>query len=448
MAFIRKIKKKSGIYLAKVEGYRVNGKVKQRVIQYLGKEINGKPEKKVYKSDIEAIKVKRSLDILTIHKLAEFLNITNIKNKHFLSLVYSHLLEKKSINKMEEWMRYTEIPELLKIDANTAKLYDSLTSIENFDKIESEIFNILKPYEKNPKAAIIDVTDTYFEGKNIEGRRRRGKDQKIKHLIQIGLAVTFTNGFPIFHKTYHGNLHNFDIYKDMAIELEKHNISSIILDRGMLSMDNLKLSLKMNLELIAGLKKSKKISEEFLSRIDREKIYTMENRVKLKNTSVFVQSFDYMNGKLIAVYNPALEVIKKEINFEKGRSSDKFIGYSLIYHNTGYTDKEVVRKYYEKDTVERAFKQLKGVLNLRPVRVWLKDHVEGHVKICYLAYAILSLMNYRLRKIGISGAEALNILKHGYKVTMRDKNSNTTWDTRVALEPKQKEILKLLDCCV
>ena len=39
MAFIRKIKTKSGTYLAEVEGYRKDGKVKQRVIKYLGKEI-------------------------------------------------------------------------------------------------------------------------------------------------------------------------------------------------------------------------------------------------------------------------------------------------------------------------------------------------------------------------------------------------------------------------
>ncbi len=38
MSFIRKIKKKSGIYLAEVESYRKDGKVKQRLIRYLGKE--------------------------------------------------------------------------------------------------------------------------------------------------------------------------------------------------------------------------------------------------------------------------------------------------------------------------------------------------------------------------------------------------------------------------
>lgn len=38
MSFIRKIKKKSGIYLAEVESYRDGTRVRQRLIRYLGKE--------------------------------------------------------------------------------------------------------------------------------------------------------------------------------------------------------------------------------------------------------------------------------------------------------------------------------------------------------------------------------------------------------------------------
>ena len=44
MAFIRKIKKKSGTYLAEIENYREDGKVKQRVIKYLGVDIGGFPK--------------------------------------------------------------------------------------------------------------------------------------------------------------------------------------------------------------------------------------------------------------------------------------------------------------------------------------------------------------------------------------------------------------------
>ena len=132
------------------------------------------------------------------------------------------------------------------------------------------------------------------------------------------------------------------------------------------------------------------------------------------------------------------------MNFEKKIESNSDVGYSLIYNNTKYSSAEVVKRYYDKDMVERAFKQLKGVLSLRPIRVWLSNHITGHIKICYLAYAILSLMNYRLKKINISGVEALESLKYGYKVTLKDLTSNHEWSTHIPLEPKQKKVLEKL----
>ena len=158
-----------------------------------------------------------------------------------------------------------------------------------------------------------------------------------------------------------------------------------------------------------------------------------------KKTTVFIKEFDYLTGKLIVVYNPALEVVKKELNFEKEIESKRDVGYSLIYHNTKYASEEVVKRYYDKEMVERAFKQLKGILSLRPIRVWLSNHVTGHIKICYLAYAILSLMNYKLKKINVSAVEALESLRYGYKVTLKDSTSNHEWSVHVPLEPKQKK---------
>ena len=117
----------------------------------------------------------------------------------------------------------------------------------------------------------------------------------------------------------------------------------------------------------------------------------------------------------------------------------------MIYHNTEALSSEIVKKYYDKEIVERAFKQIKGILNLRPIRVWLKDHVESHIRICYLAYAILSFMNYKLRKINISSVDALNSLKHGYKVNLRIEKDNLEWSLFVPLEPKQKKMLQALD---
>lgn len=447
MAFIRKIKKKSGIYLAEVESYRKDGKVKQKVIKYLGKEINGKPVKRVSSDSIKIKNVKRSLDVLAVDQISNDLGLKDISNEYVLALVYSQLLEKRSINKLAGWLRFTEIPDVLDIDEiSIKKLYESLSEIEEeeFQELNSNMIEIFRKYENFSKAAVIDVTDTYFEGSSQKIKTRKGKEGKVRKLLQIGLGVTFDHGFPILQKQYQGNLSQINILKDMVLTLKDLGLDSIIVDRGMATPENIKNFQRLKYTLIAGLKKSKALKENYILKIDREKIYTLANRVKLKNTEVFIQTFKYLRGELIVIYNPEYEVLKKAINFSKDKESDFSIGYSLIYHNTQYHSEEIVKKYFEKDIVERAFKQMKGILNLRPIRVWLKGHVEGHVRICYLAYAILSLMNYRLRKLDISAIEALDNLKQGYRVELFDTANKHSWNLTVELEPKQRKILKAL----
>jgi len=361
-------------------------------------------------------------------------------------LIYSQLLEKKSINKLEDWFRYTEIPEILNVkNVTTKELYESLSDISNeeLDQINERMNQVFKKYDDELDAAVIDVTDTYFEGDNEEVQRRKGKDGKIKKLLQIGLGASFKSGFPLFYKKYQGNLSNIQIYKDMALELKARGMNSVIVDRGMTSYENIKMSLELDVKIIAGLKKNKSLCSEFLSKINRDEIYSLKNMVKLKNTDVHIKTFDYNEGKLIAVYNPSLEVIKKQLMFNRGIDEiDPYIGYSLIYHNTKYLSEEVVKRYYDKEIIERAFKQIKGILNLRPIRVWLKQHVEGHIAICYLAYAILSLMDHKLKKINMSAIEAITSLKYGYKINLQTKKDNQNWDLYIPLQPKQKNILK------
>ncbi|MGP6208065.1 hypothetical protein ACNF42_08590 [Cuniculiplasma sp. SKW3] len=94
--------------------------------------------------------------------------------------------------------------------------------------------------------------------------------------------------------------------------------------------------------------------------------------------------------------------------------------------------------------MERAFKQMKGILDLRPVRVWLKSHIEGHVKICYLAYSILSYLSYILEKKEISGPEAMDIIRTCYRVYLEDQKSQFKWESLVALSAVQKEIIDVV----
>ena len=132
---------------------------------------------------------------------------------------------------------------------------------------------------------------------------------------------------------------------------------------------------------------------------------------------------------MIGVYNPSLESVKRPHFYESSsdESIARYLGYSLIYHNTSLRAAEVVKKYYDKDIVDLTFKQMKGVLDLRSVRVWLRSHIESHVKICYQSYAIIRYLNFILEKKGISGPERLDTLKTGYRVYLKDEKSGFSW---------------------
>jgi len=254
------------------------------------------------------------------------------------------------------------------------------------------------------------------------------------------------------HRTYEGNISNIKIFQDLLTESRLKGFEIIIIDRGMISYENLSDLRALNQKVITGIRLNKKLKIKYLSTIDREEIFQPENQIKLKNTRVYIIGFDFEDGRLIAVYNPEIEVAKRMEAMETGDSykpeEARYMGYSLIYHTTDLSEEEVVRSYYEKDIVEKAFKELKSSINLHPIRKYLLTHVKAHIKICYLAYAILSYMQYRLKKRNISAIYVLEKLQPVYKVDLKSTKERFNWSKIVTLTKEQKIILDLLGCSV
>ena len=288
------------------------------------------------------------------------------------------------------------------------------------------------------------MTDTYFTGDSIDSRPGKGKEGRIKKLMQIALVVTEKRGFPLFHRVYPGNISNRSILDDIVKDLWLKGYTVIIMDRGMSDPGRIKSMIELKFIMICGLKKTPDL-KRIIDGIDRNDIYTKKRMVSLKNTKVYCTDVAFLSGRLIVVYNPAMESLKKDHYYEHSSNEDiaKYLGYSLIFHNTDLGIDNVVRKYYDKDSVERAFEQMKGILDLRPVRVWLKSHMEGHVKICYLAYSILSYLSYILEKKEISGPEAIDTMRTGYRVYLEDQKTQFKWESMVA-PAVQKEIMDVV----
>ena len=195
MAFVRKIKKKSGTYLAEVESYRENGKVKQRFLRYIGKEVTGAEGLSGKIASIEIEGVKKYLDYKIVHEIAIKLKMPELLGKELQSillLVYSQMISRKSINALPAYVEQTALKEILNLEKLvSADLYKSLDKLESldFEPIEKGILAALREGEPSKDdALILDVTDTYFKGKRADWQSRKGKDGKVQKLVQIALG--------------------------------------------------------------------------------------------------------------------------------------------------------------------------------------------------------------------------------------------------------------------
>lgn len=458
MAFIRRIKKGSAIYLAEVENYREGGKVRQKVLRYIGKEEDGQVIRRVRTDEIQVDSVRQYLDYKVLHHIALKLRLPMIlggMSKYILLLVYTQIVSRKPLYKIPEYLDRTCLKELLGIDKVIDRnLYLALDELEemDFEAIQEKIFEVLSLHSQEKEALVLDITDTYFSGSKADWKSRKGKDGKYSKLLQIALAVTKAEGFPIMHKVYEGNISNIKIFQDLLSEDCLRRFEIIVIDRGMVSYENLSDLKALNQKVITGLRLNSKLKRQYLKGIDREEIFQPDKEVKLKNTKVYIKEFEFMGGRLIAVYNPEIEVALRMESMETLGSYNpeeaRYMGYSLIYHTTELSGQEVVRCYYEKDIVEKAFKEMKSSINLRPIRKYMLSHVKAHIKICYLAYAILSYMQYKLKAGGISAVSALEKLQPVYKVELKSKKEGLTWSKIVTLTKEQNNILKLLDCSV
>ena len=117
----------------------------------------------------------------------------------------------------------------------------------------------------------------------------------------------------------------------------------------------------------------------------------------------------------------------------------------MIFSTKRLPAKEALHAYFEKDKVEKAFQSLKKTLEIRPIRHWLTERVKSHIFICYIAYLLLSVLEYQLRPLQITAPAALDQLKTLYRVHIVDPKTKNKFSKVVSLTREQEKILKTVN---
>ena len=492
MTFIRKVKVGDKTYLAEVRSVREGDKVRQEFIRYVGREINGKRIYSGSAGEIDVTGVKIWAPLVVLDSLAKQINLSSLLGDYgdyLLSMVYAHCIEPKSLNHMEDWFTRTDLHNILRIkEVSEQKLYNALDSIDerNLSLIQKKIFeSVTAKYKLKPKGYFFDVTNVYFYGTECPiARKGHNKEGAHNPQVQIGLAVTKNEGIPIFHRTFEGNIFDARILQDFLVEFNYLNVDeiTIVWDRGVTSEDNIIVAQKVGFEVICGLAIKQDVQKTVDILIeDKNDIIQLKNRVHLKNTILYCKQEKYtygsVKGQLILCYNeekarinkekridriqhaqellkkrkPVREGVKKYLNANNTinetavTEAQQYDGYSTIFSTKELSIEEAVRAYFEKDKVEKAFRSMKSVLGLKPIKHWLEDRVKSHIFICYLEYLLLSLLETKLKKTNITAIAALDKLSTAYKVSIRNKRLKNTFDKIVALSTEQEKIMRAVD---
>jgi transposase len=493
MSFIRKRKRNGKIYLEEVESVRVNGKVKQKHIKYIGKEADGKTILSSSISDVSIKKIKIYGPLLILNHICNEIGLPDLLGEfsnEILSMVYAHCMDYKSVNQMSRWFERTDLNMILALKHLTeSRLLKALDSIELQDqeKLQQDIFQQVKSiYQLDVEGIIYDVTNTYFHGKKCP-LAKIGKDKegvKGRPLIQIGLGVTREDGIPLFHKTFDGNISDSRTLHDLITSFKAYDIESgiVVYDRGITSANNLKAVKELKWHTICGLPINNKLKLEVKSIIEQNKLIDIKRRIKLNQSIFYVYSKDYTigesNGVLLICYNEqknkdlresrydeiqhAKELIEKgktikpelmnyfnkegALNHKEISKAEEYDGFSFVFSTKKLTINEIMSIYFnDKDIVEKAFQSLKGIVKVRPIRHWLYNRVQAHVFICYLSYLLLSILRMKLKKINITPVEALKEVDSLYKVYLKDERKGFELEKIVTLTKKQEKILKTID---
>lgn len=492
MSFIRKIKRGGKVYYAEVKNQWIDGRCVQKHIRYLGKDVEGKVVLASSISNVEVSEVKLFGPLIVLDYIARKIDLASLLGeygKELLSMVYAHCVDSQSINKMQRWFDRTDLSFLLSLETLTEdRLYRALDSIEQLQShdIQRQIFErVIAQYKIPVSGVVYDVTNTYLYGNKCRlGKLGHAKDGHAgRPLIQIGLAVTRNEGIPICHKVLDGNVHDVRMFQDFLTDFRRYHLRSglVVYDRGISSARNLKEMKGLSWDTLCGLPMKGSLPQKVRSCIAKNELIAIKNRIRLRESIFYVLTVPHMiddvKGTLAICFNelqkrelresrydeienaknllsrgqsikPGLEQYfdkAGEILSKKVIEAEEFDGYSCLFATCPLTKEEFIRLYFGKTVIERAFKTIKGIVRVQPVRHWLYDRVVAHVFICYLSYLLLSLLEYHLRKIPMTATQALEELGSMYKVYLRDAQKNFNVSRIVTLSKKQELILKTID---
>ena len=318
---------------------------------------------------------------------------------------------------------------------------DGFSLRRNKDLIEEMLFFNNRDLFSKLDLVFFDTTSIYFEGQGGEhfGRRGFSKDHRPDlHQMVVG-AVLDGHGRPICCEMWPGNTADVTTLMPEVKRLRKRfgiGDFCVVADRGMISADTLDKLDEVQMPYILGtrMRRVKKINTEVLSRAGRYIEVYPESADRRKPAPLKVKEVVHDGSRYIVCLNERqarkdaadrqaiLESLKRQlkkgakalvgnkgyrkylkltkdsarIDPAKVKADERFDGKWVLVTNTELPTDQVALRYKELWRVERVFRDVKSLLETRPVYHHKDANIAGHVFCSFLALVLRKELDQRL----------------------------------------------------
>jgi len=377
------------------------------------------------------------------------------------------------------WYRRTALEDLLGVSSekvHTDRLYASLDQLlPHKEAIEKHLKERLGDlFDLEYELLLYDVTSTYFEGEckgNPMAKRGYSRDSRPDCLqVCIGLVVT-TDGMPLGYEVFDGNTHDSKTVEQIVLAMESkygHANRIWVLDRGMVSEDNLRfvrqhggsyivgtpkamlrqfeqyltdkdwheVQAGVQVKLVAGpegeelfvlarstdrRRKEHAMHQRFIERLEAalEKMQQAAANGRLKDAGLahrrlgriqqrYWRASSAFDVKIAAIKNPT-DKARLKIAWKRNKRWSEWTAlsegcYLLRTNLTDIDSATLWKRYIQLTDAEWAFRITKDELALRPIWHHKADRVKGHILICFLAYVLWKSLSQWMRRAGLGDA--------------------------------------------
>jgi transposase len=326
-----------------------------------------------------------------------------------------------------------------------------------------------------------DMTTLYFEASDEDDLRKTGFSKDGKHQcpqIFLGL-LTATGGNPIGYEIFEGNVFEGHTFIPVLQNIErKYSFGKpvVVADAAMFSEDNRKSLEAAGYKYILGAR-VKNLKENLKQKIVSFKLQNDETKtLKQADGARLVISMSekraskdrrnrekglerlqkrVQSGKLTKSsinnrgYNKYLKLegdVKITIDQEKFSADAAWDGIKGYLTNTRLSAKKIIEHYGNLWYIERAFRMNKTDLRIRPIYHHLRNRIEGHICICFVAYTILLEMERMLKhtKSEITVKRAQELTKTMYQLTYCLPKSRLTKSKTLKMDEEQQKLYDMV----